>query len=174
MPVEHLLSNNDERPRVHIAVYPGTFDPVTYGHLDILRRARRLFGRVIVGVGINPGKTPLFSLAERVEMLKATIPWPDVEVEAFDGLTVEFAHRHHATALVRGLRPMTDLEFEFQFELVNAQLEPEIETVFLATRQEYMYLSSTAVREAAIVGKRIIPGSVPPFVERKLREKLGF
>jgi pantetheine-phosphate adenylyltransferase len=159
---------------ITVAVYPGTFDPVTNGHLDILRRARRLFDRVICGVGINPVKTPLFTLEERLEMLRESITLEQVEVDAFAGLTVEFARKHRAKAIVRGLRPLTDIEFEFSVDLVNAQIAPEIETIFLATRQEFMYLSSGAVREAALIGKHIIPGSVTPFVERKLREKLGF
>ena len=161
---------------ITVAVYPGTFDPVTQGHLDILRRARRLFDQVICGVGINPTKTPLFSLEERVEMLRESITWDPVgvQVDAFEGLTVEFAQKHGAKAIVRGLRPLTDIAFEFSVDLVNAQIDPEIETVFLATRQKFMYLSSSAVREAALIGHRVIPGSVTSFVERRLREKLGF
>lgn len=159
---------------ITVAVYPGTFDPVTNGHLDILRRAQRIFDRVICGVGINLTKTPLFTLKERLEMLYHSINFDGVEVDSFDGLTVEFARKHGAKAIVRGLRPLTDIAFEFSVDLVNAQIAPEIETVFLAARQEFMYLSSNAVREAALIGKRIIPGSVTPFVEQKLREKVGF
>ena len=159
---------------ITVAVYPGTFDPVTNGHLDILRRARRVFDQVICGVGIHPTKTPLFSLEERVEMLRESIDGDPVKVDAFEGLTVEFAQKHGAKAIVRGMRPLTDIAFEFSVDLVNAQIDPEIETVFLATRQKFMYLSSSAVREAALIGKRVIPGSVTPFVEGKLREKLGF
>ncbi len=159
------------------AIYPGTFDPVTLGHIDILREAARLFGRVTVAVGRNPGKVPLFSPEERVEMLRETVRecgWNHVEVGSFEGLTVDFAHLCGASFIVRGLRAVTDFEAEFALVLGNEQLAPEIKTVFVMPSQNHIYLSSSIVRQAAELGRRIIPASVPSAVEAKLRAKFGF
>lgn len=164
-------------PNRHLAVYPGTFDPPTYGHLDILTRARRLFDRVIVGIGRNPEKRPSFSVEERQQMLEAVIAevgLTGVEVQSFDGLTADFAHYLGAAAIVRALRSVTDFELEFALDIANAKLAPELETVLLIARPEYTHLSSTFVRQAAEQGRRLIPGSVPPAVEQYLRRRYGF
>lgn len=159
------------------AIYPGTFDPVTSGHIDILREAARLFDRVTVAVGRNVGKVPLFSPEERVEMLRQAVAdegWTNVEVGSFEGLTVDFAKSCQSSFIVRGLRAVTDFEAEFALVLGNEQLDPNIKTVFVMPSQRHIYLSSSIVRQAAELGGRIIPGSVPRAVEEKLREKFGF
>ncbi|HEX8835271.1 MAG TPA: pantetheine-phosphate adenylyltransferase [Abditibacteriaceae bacterium] len=159
------------------AIYPGTFDPVTSGHLDILREAARLFDRVTGAVGINPGKVPLFSVEERVEMLRDAVAregLTNVEVGAFAGLTVDYARECNAEFIVRGLRAMTDFEAEFSLVLGNEQLDPGIKTVFVMPSQDHIYLSSSIVRQAAELGRRVIPGSVPSLVEEKLKERFGF
>ena len=132
------------------AVYPGSFDPVTKGHLDIIKRAARMFDKLIVGVLINSAKTPLFTIEERVELLRECCKdIPNVEVQSFEGLTVNFAKANHATVMVRGLRAVTDFENEIQLAQTNHALLPGIETVFLATSIKWSYLSRTVVREAA-------------------------
>ncbi|PQV65498.1 Phosphopantetheine adenylyltransferase [Abditibacterium utsteinense] len=159
------------------AIYPGTFDPVTQGHLDILREAARIFGRVVAGVGINPRKVALFSVEERLEMLRAAVAeneLENVEVASFAGLTVDFAKSHNAPFIVRGLRAVTDFENEMSLVLANEQLDPSIKTLFLMPSHSHLYLSSSIVRQAAEIGRRVIPGSVPGAVEAKLREKFGF
>ena len=159
------------------AIYPGTFDPLTSGHLDILIRARRLFDSVIVGIGRNPAKRPVFSIEERVTMLKESLREAEVqgiEIVAFDGLTADFARQVGARAIIRALRSMTDFELEFALDNANARLAPELETVLLIARPEYTHLSSTLVREVAEQGRRILPGSVPPAVERYLRQHYEF
>lgn len=161
----------------HLAIYPGTFDPPTCGHLDILTRSRRLFDRVIVGIGRNPAKLPSFSVEERLEMLRAVVEeagLSGVSVEAFDGLTADFATAHGAGAIVRALRSVTDFELEFALDIANAKLAPDLETVLLIARPEYTHLSSTFVRQAAQQGRRLIPGSVPHAVEQRLRQRYGF
>lgn len=159
------------------AIYPGTFDPVTSGHMDILREAARLFDRVSVAVGINPGKVPLFSPDERLEMLRRAVfdeGWGNVRVEAFEGLTVDFARAQNAEYIVRGLRAVTDFEAEFALVLGNEQLDSNIKTVFVMPSQNHIYLSSSIVRQAAELGRRVIAGSVPLAVEEKLKERFGF
>ncbi len=159
------------------AIYPGTFDPITSGHLDIVNEAARLFGRVVVGVGINPRKVALFSVQERLEMLRAAIVengWLNVEAAAFSGLTVDFAREQDATFIVRGLRAVTDFENEMSLVLANEQLDPGIKTLFLMPSHGHLYLSSSIVRQAAEIGRRVIDGSVPGAVEAKLKEKFGF
>ncbi len=159
------------------AIYPGTFDPVTSGHIDILGEAAKLFDGVTVAVGRNVGKVPLFSPDERVEMLRDAVRergWKNVEVGSFDGLTVDFAREVGADYIVRGLRAVTDFEAEFALVLGNEQLAPSIKTVFVMPSQNHIYLSSSIVRQAAELGRRVIPGSVPQAVEAKLREKFGF
>jgi pantetheine-phosphate adenylyltransferase len=158
------------------AIYPGTFDPVTSGHLDILREAARLFDRVTVAVGVNPGKVPLFSLDERLEMLRAAVAdegWNNVKAATFGGLTVDFARERGAQYIVRGLRAVTDFEAEFSLVLGNEQLDSAIKTVFVMPSQNHIYLSSSIVRQAAEFGGRVIPGSVPRAVERKIKERFG-
>ena len=153
------------------AVSPGSFDPATYGHLDIIKRASISFDRVIVGVLHNSAKSPLFSVEERVKILtKATKDIPNVEVKAFEGLSVNFARENHAQVIVRGLRAVTDFEYELQMAQTNRVLEPEVDTTFLITSLEYAYLSSTVVKEVAAFGGDIHK-FVPDFVEKEIRAK---
>ena len=156
-----------------VAVYPGSFDPVTKGHMDLIRRARAIFSRVIVGVAVDPGKGTLFSVEERVGMLRSAVGrWPGIRVEAFDGLAVSFARRHRARSIIRGLRMLSDFEYEFQMALTNRRLDPETETVFLMPSPEYSYVSSRLIKEAAALGADVKP-FIPAFVEKRLREKLA-
>jgi pantetheine-phosphate adenylyltransferase len=160
-----------------IAICPGTFDPVTCGHLDILREASQLFDKVVGAVGVNPEKSPMFSLPDRLEMLQAAVAtegFGNVAVVSFEGLTVDCAREHGATFIVRGLRAVTDFEHEMGLVLANEQLDPAIKTVFVLPGHKHLYLSSSVVRQAATLGRRIIPNSVPECVERKLKEKFGF
>ena len=159
------------------AIYPGTFDPMTAGHLDILCEAASLFDAVIAAVGINPSKVPTFTPEERVQLLREAVAdedLPNVQVAAFAGLTVDCAREHGALFIVRGLRAVTDFEHELALVLANEQLDPEIKTVFVMPSHKHLYLSSSIVRQAAEFGRRVIPGSVPPCVEAKLKEKFGF
>lgn len=154
-----------------IAIYPGSFDPVTKGHLDIIKRAAKINDQLIVAVLINSAKRPLFTIEERVAMLEECCKdMPNVTVESFDGLTVEFAKKKHATVMVRGLRAVTDFENEIQLAHTNHALMPGIETMFLATSIRWSYLSSTIVREAARYGGDISK-FVTPNVEKAVREK---
>ena len=149
-----------------VAVYPGTFDPITNGHVDIVRRALALFDKVVVAVAENLRKAPLFSLEERSQMIRASIgDDPRVEVDHFTGLLVEYAQRRQARAVIRGLRAIADFEYEFQFAHMNRHLAPSVETVFLMTSEESFYVSSSLVKEVATMGgdiTRIVP---PPVVE---------
>ncbi len=159
-----------------IAVYPGTFDPITYGHLDLIKRALKLFDQVIVAIGENPAKKPLFTLEERREMIWESLrelrngDEKRVTVESFSGLLVDFAAQKGACAIVRGLRAVSDFEYEFQMALMNRRLNRRIDTVFLMPGFRWIYISSTIVKEAAQFGGDV-SGLVPPVVERKLREK---
>lgn len=156
-----------------IAVYPGTFDPVTYGHLDIVRRSAKLFDEVVIGVLNNSAKTPLFSADERVKILeKTTEEIPNVRVDQFNGLSVDFARKWGAVVIVRGLRLITDFEFELQMAQTNRKLAPEVDTTFLYTSLQYSYLSSTTVREVAGFGGNISE-FVPPYVVEQIHKKLG-
>ena len=156
-----------------VALYVGTFDPVTYGHLDVIRRAARLFDKVIMGVSVNPRKEPLFSTADRVEMLReACREMPNVEVQVVPALVVDFAREVNAQVIVRGLRAVTDFEFELQMASTNRALAPELETVFFTPAPEYHYLSSTTVCDIARFGGPVSE-FVPPHVERLLKERLG-
>lgn len=151
-----------------IAVYPGSFDPPTSGHVDIVARASRIFDTLIVAVGLNSAKSTLFSSEERLEMLReVSAPYPNVIVETFTGLLVEFAHKKQADALVRGLRAVSDFENEFQMALTNRKLAPDLETVFLMTSAENMFVSSSIVKEVAALGGDV-RGLVPAQVELKL------
>ncbi len=157
----------------HIAVYPGTFDPVTNGHCDLLERTLRIFDEVIVAVAENPKKAPLFSLEERISMFKAvTADYEEVVIEGFDGLLVEYVRKRHAVAIVRGLRAVSDFEYEMQMALMNRRLDNDIETVFMMPNQEYSFITSTIVKEAASYGGDI-SSLVPPFVVGKLKQKYG-
>ena len=152
-----------------IAIYPGSFDPVTSGHIDIIERAVKLFDRIYVAVIANPEKEPYFSLNERVEMLKLSLArFKKVKVESFDGLLIEYARRRGAAAIIRGLRAISDFDYEFQMALANRKLDPKIETIFLMTRGRYAYLSSSMVRQIASLGGNI-SGMVPKVIERKLK-----
>lgn len=154
-----------------IAMYPGSFDPVTNGHLDIIKRSSRMFDKVIVAVLVNSAKTPLFTVEERVAMLRESCKnIPNVEIDSFNGLTVTFAKQKGATVMVRGLRAVTDFENEIQLAHTNFAMMPEIETVFLATAIKWSYLSSTIVKEAAYYGSDISK-FVTPNVEKAVNEK---
>jgi len=155
------------------AVYPGSFDPVTNGHLDVIERASRLFDEVVVAVAVNSAKTGLFSYEERVELLKAALEgFQNVRVTYFEGLLVEFAQSSGAQVIVRGLRAISDFEFEFQMALMNRKLESRIETMFLMPKEEYTYLSSRIVKEIARLGGNV--GSfVPERVGRALARKFA-
>ncbi|MDF2630401.1 MAG: phosphopantetheine adenylyltransferase [Symbiobacteriaceae bacterium] len=156
------------------AICPGSFDPVTNGHLDIIRRAARTFDHVIVAILTNPRKAPLFNTLERTDMLKAcTQDLPNVSVDSSaPGLLVDFAREKGAQAIVKGLRPIQDFEYEWQMGMVNMQLNDEIETYFLMSRNEYSYLSSSIVRELASLGGKL-ENLVPPIVEQRLRQKFA-
>ena len=155
-----------------VAIYPGSFDPVTNGHLDLIERGTKIFDRLIVAILRNLEKDPLFSLPERVEMLKeVTRPWSNVEVDVFEGLLVEYARKRNARVILRGIRAISDYEYELQMALMNRKLESQIETVFMMPAEAYSYLSSKLVREIARLGGSI-SGLVPPVVEQRLRTKV--
>jgi pantetheine-phosphate adenylyltransferase len=155
-----------------IAIYPGTFDPITNGHLDILERAVRLFDRVIITVAKNPSKKPLFDQEERYTLIRAAVKrYSNVEVDTFDGLLVEYAKKKHATALVRGLRAISDFEYELQMALMNRKLDSTLETVFLMPNEKYTYLNSSIVREIARLGGDV-SGFVPDVALKALIRKL--
>ena len=165
------LSSTAARGR-RIAVCPGSFDPVTLGHLDIMQRASQLFDRVIVLVSVNSKKSPSFTPEERVEMIKRTAGHlKNIEVETFDGLLADFVRQKKATAIAKGLRAVTDFEYEFQMALANKKLCPEAETVFLVTRSENMYLSSSVVKQIASFGGDI-SGFVPPQIKDFIASRL--
>jgi pantetheine-phosphate adenylyltransferase len=154
-----------------VAIYPGSFDPVHLGHLDIIERAARVFTRVVVAVARNSEKEGLFTPAERLEMLTASLgAMPKVEVDAFDGLTVEFAREKGAAVLVKGLRAVVDFEYELKQASMNARLAPDLDTVFFMTSAPYYFLSSTLIREVARLGGSVT-GLVPSGVEERLRAK---
>lgn len=154
-----------------LAVYPGSFDPLTNGHVDIITRGARLFDRIIVAILVNAEKTPLFDAAERVEIARAVFEdVPNVEVDTFDGLLVDYVARRGAQVIVRGLRAVSDFEFEFQMALMNQRLNAEIETVFMMPTEQYTYTSSRLIKEVFSLGGRV-EGLIPEMVERRLREK---
>jgi pantetheine-phosphate adenylyltransferase len=158
---------------VRRAIYPGSFDPITNGHLDVIERAARLFDEVIVAVAHNDQKKSLFTAEERMELIQGVLDGsPNVRVSRFDGLLVEFARAQGATAVLRGLRAVSDFEFEFQMALMNRKLEPGIETIFLMPAENYTYLSSRIVKEIARLGGKV-DVFVPPSIATALREKFG-
>lgn len=155
------------------AMYPGTFDPITLGHEDLVRRAVRLFDRVVVAIAANPGKEPMFSLDERVALAKSVLAGVDrVEVTGYEGLTVEFAREHGLSVIVRGLRAISDFEYEFQLANMNRHLTDEVETAFLTPTETYTYISSSLVREIASLGGDISE-FVSPAVKQALLERCG-
>lgn len=156
---------------MRIAVYPGSFDPIHYGHLDIIARSAALYDKLIVAVATNPKKKPFFTIAERVEILREVLKtYDNVMVESFEGLTVNFALKQGAQVIVRGLRAITDFENEFVFALTNKKLAPQVETVYLMTRSEYSFISSSTVKEVTYYGGNVSE-MVPAFVAEKLQQK---
>jgi pantetheine-phosphate adenylyltransferase len=155
-----------------LAIYPGSFDPITYGHLDLIERGSKLFRKLIVSVLANDSKEPLFTVGERKEMLTQCVRcYPNVEVDSFDGLLVGYAAQKGATVLLRGIRAISDYEYELQMALMNRRLHPEIETVFLMAGEAYSFISSRLVKQVIKLGGNI-SGLVPPSVEVRLRDRL--
>ncbi|MFH1782914.1 MAG: pantetheine-phosphate adenylyltransferase [Candidatus Omnitrophota bacterium] len=156
-----------------IAVYPGSFDPVTYGHIDIIQRALKIFDKVIVAVAHNTEKAPLFSVAERVDMLKRSLRgMKRITVDEFDGLMVDYIKRKKGCVAIRGLRMISDFEYEFQMALTNRKLRNHVETIFMMPSEQYSYLSSKLIKEVAGLGADL-KEFVPSFVEKKIKEKLA-
>lgn len=162
------------QPDTETAVYTGSFDPITLGHLDVIQRASRIFPRVIVGVGINPDKHPLFTLDERVELVRSSVAHlPGVRVEHFDGLAVSFVRRHDARVLLRGMRSLTDIEAEFTMSLANRKLDPDVETVFLMADAQYSHVSSSLLKQITpLADDAALAQFVPQPVVAALRRKL--
>jgi pantetheine-phosphate adenylyltransferase len=155
-----------------VAIYPGSFDPPTNGHLDLIERGSKIFDELVVAILRNPDKEALFSLAERRRMLESlTARWPNVTVDTFDGLLVQYARKRKASALLRGIRAISDYEYELQMALMNRKLDPRLETVFMMPAEAYSYLSSRLVKEIATLGGSIT-GLVPQAVEEKLRVRI--
>lgn len=155
------------------AMYPGTFDPITNGHLELVRRAAQLFDTVVVAIAESPGKTPLFNFEERISLARRVLSkLSNVSVDGYSGLTVEYASKHNLAVIVRGLRAVTDFEYEFQLANMNRHLKPQIETVFLTPADEYTFISSTLVREVASLGGDVTD-FVDPHVVRSLRERFA-
>jgi len=173
IPVEKV--NNTQQPAISptVAIYPGSFDPITNGHLDLIQRGARLFDKLIVGILRNERKEPLFSVEERAEMLREVVTeYPNVEVDSFDGLLVDYAASRSATVLLRGIRAISDYEYELQMALMNRRLRPEVETVFLMANEAFSFISSRLVKEVFSLGGNIA-GLAPPLVEARMRERIG-
>ena len=159
------------------AIFPGSFDPLTNGHLDVIKRSLPLFDEIIIAVLNNPEKNPMFSVEERVEMIGQIIPSLDhseckLSVRSFSGLTAEFAKQCNALGIIRGIRAVADYEYELRMALMNRRLEPEIETVFLMADEEFSYVSSTLMKQVFLLGGRV-DGLIPELVETRMRQKLG-
>jgi pantetheine-phosphate adenylyltransferase len=156
-----------------LAIYPGSFDPITNGHMDIIKRGLGLFDKIIVAILNNSSKSPLFSVEERIEILKESLKdLPNIEVDTFSGLLVDYAAQKKATAILRGMRAVSDFEYEFQLALMNRRLNRKVETVFLMTGLRWIFTSSSIIKEAARFGGDI-SGMVPPFAYGKIKEKFG-
>ena len=156
-----------------LAVYPGSFDPLTNGHVDIISRGARMFDRIIVAILVNAEKSPMFTMQERVDIAREVFKaYPKVEVDTFNGLLVDYVERKQAQVIVRGLRAVSDFEFEFQMALMNQRLKPQIETVFMMPAEQYTYISSRLIKEVFALGGRV-HGLVPDMVEARLRGKLA-
>jgi pantetheine-phosphate adenylyltransferase len=156
-----------------IAIYPGTFDPLTNGHLSIINRALKIFDKLVIGILINPKKTPLFSLAERKAMIEEVLKdRSNVEIDSFEGLLVDYAVKRGSNVIIRGLRALSDFELEFQLALMNRKLNRDVQSIFLMTDYKWFYISSTIIKEAASLGGKI-DGLVPPIVCKRLKEKFG-
>ena len=156
-----------------LAVYPGSFDPLTNGHVDIIARGARLFDRIVVAIAVNAEKAPLFTMDERVDIASAVFKeHPTVEVDTFDGLLVDYVAHRRADVIVRGLRAVSDYEFEFQMALMNRRLNASIETVFMMPAEQYTYISSRLIKEVFALGGRV-HGFVPDVVEARLRDKVS-
>jgi pantetheine-phosphate adenylyltransferase len=159
--------------KTSVAIYPGSFDPVTNGHLDLIERGQKMFDRLIVAVLKNTEKEPMFSVPERVEMLReVTRHWESVEIDVFEGLLVDYARKRDAAVILRGIRAVSDYEYELQMALMNRKLEPRLETVFMMPGETYSYLSAKVVREIAHFGGPLA-GLVPPTVEQRLKAKVS-
>ncbi|HQR52273.1 MAG TPA: pantetheine-phosphate adenylyltransferase [Burkholderiales bacterium] len=157
----------------HTVLYPGTFDPITLGHEDLVRRAARLFSRVVVGVADSRGKRPIFELDERVQMARAVLAvYPNVEVVGFTGLLMNFLREQQARVILRGLRAVSDFEFEFQMAGMNRMLHPDVETLFLTPSEQYMFISASIVREIGSLGGDVSQ-FVQPLIAQRLREKIA-
>jgi len=156
---------------LHRAIYPGSFDPLTNGHLDIIERSAKLFDEVIVAILLNIQKQPLFSTAERIDMIRQVVPFENVRVDTFEGLLVHYAVKQEAQVIVRGIRAISDYEYELQMALMNQRLEPAVETVFLMASGENSYISSRLIKEVFTLGGNIT-GLVPPLVEQKMKERI--
>lgn len=155
-----------------IAIYPGTFDPPTNGHLDLIHRGAKIFDELIVAILRNPEKNPMFSLDERLDMLRAcTKKWDNVRIDTFEGLLVDYAARQNASAVLRGIRAVSDYEYELQMALMNRKLDPRLETIFMMPAEAYSYLSSRLVREIGQLGGSV-RGLVPDLVEERLEQKM--
>jgi pantetheine-phosphate adenylyltransferase len=168
-----LTHSEDSRPVKTLAVYPGSFDPLTNGHVDIITRGAKLFDRIIVAILVNSEKSPLFTQDERVGIAREVFAAvPNVEVDTFDGLLVDYVDRRKAQVIVRGLRAVSDFEFEFQMALMNQRLNAKIETIFMMPAEQYTYTSSRLIKEVFRLGGRV-HGLVPDMVEERLRRKLA-
>ena len=155
------------------AVYPGSFDPVTNGHIDVIKRALKIFDKIIITVGDNPGKKPAFSIEERLEMLReCTKDMGNAEIDTFSGLLIDYVRKKGSRIIIRGLRAVSDFDFEFQRALMNRVVDDEIETIFIMTKEHYLYLNSSIVKEMAMFNGDI-NGLVPEIVEKKLKEKFS-
>jgi pantetheine-phosphate adenylyltransferase len=157
-----------------IAIYPGTFDPITNGHLSILVRALKIFDKLIIALLNNPQKIPLFTMDERIQMIREVLKDQlNVEIDSYNGLLVDYVVRKRSNVIIRGLRAMSDFEYEFQMALMNRKLNREVQSVFLMTDYKWFYTSSTIIKEAASLGGDV-SGLVPPIVCKKLKEKFGY